>query len=181
MRLYGLACALANARFVRSKPDCTMIFFVYILTVIGLVLAIFRGSRHKFLIIAGVIGLSIGVEQFALSLSMGHSSLQLDADTAEFIDSTDWHGFSHLGNAAGIPTGVCRAYRVAAIYSYELCAYKILTDARTGKERFLLRLGTPIAYLSHIPQDAPDRMLWGARDLLWFDEDGMIISRASLQ
>ena len=102
----------------------------------------------------------------------------MESHAAEFIASTDWHNLSHLDNQPDIPTGVCRTYGLAVVYSYELCAYTILTDARTGKRRFLLRMSRPAAYLSHVPRDAADRMIWDGEDVLWFDEDGEIVSRA---
>ena len=155
-----------------------MFLLVYAVTVTTLVLAVRRRTRSQLVIILVTLGVSIAAEQLFLRQMMGHPDSPLASHAAEFIEGTDWHDFSHLDNQANIPTGVCRTYGVAVVYSYQLCAYTILADARTGKRRFLLRMSPPAAFLSYVPPDAADRMIWDGEDVLWFDEDGQILSRA---
>lgn len=101
------------------------------------------------------------IEQTTLFLA-GRSITSDQALVSKFVADVE-HGEGSVTNA-------CRRYGTVLFYSFRMCAGEI-----PGRGYYDIRVEYPAGYLTLIPRDHPDRILFDGRSIALVSSDGIIL------
>ena len=129
-----------------------------------------RATRTVFI----VIGLLIAIEQSFLHFWLDKAVQQRREEHMAFLEKVK----SRPGGLESIKRKYCEKRRVALIYSYKLCIYRGSPDPESGRPGFTVRIQKPSGYLTLVPWDYPDRILFDGVSLYGVNADGEITGQA---
>ena len=136
-------------------------------------------ARKMFFAAAALLAAAVFIEQTILENYVTPAAERQDTVFKEYINSLSSPTLFYPGDPQQPPGFLaykCVKKPVAVIYYYRLCVSYWPFDHLGDSKLYELALQPPSGYLSLIPQEEPNEILWGGHWIYEFDESKKILA-----